>query len=589
MIYERNYMIRKLKVALAVFLSIVLMAVPTVSLGGDGIITPIKQSDGKNDFGLTSARPLSYKTMGTCPDEEEAAHRLYYMGFINSGTDEDGNPDFALSRKITKIEAAVMAVRLLGMEGDALSSTREHPYADVPGWGSAYVGYLYSIGLVENINGVYFEGNSGVSTNSFVKYVLYALGYDSKNGGFSSAMADEFAYKLGLCNGISEEMTRGEAFHIMFHALKTRLNGSSITLAESLVEDGVISYNDAVFLIWSEDEDESRRYIESMGYSLPKMLPDGYYSIVLANNENMSLNVLADGANTDYEGVGVSIWQDSGDVSQKFRLEKTAKGTYLIYAACSRGGYNRVLGMNPYTHTVALYRATSYYALEFYIHPSDDGSGDMYIIPAYDTSLCLSAENSYSGSDLVFDSIEGGKNNRWRFTQLGAVTEDGDEYAIWPSEVLYLTQRAYGQYSHQTQNAVDMITMNGRAYAPFTGRIVRMDTSYSACNAVWLESTSKVVYADGSVDYMTVIFMHDNYIWDLYVGQVVRQGEFFYDMGTAGNASASHIHIAVIRGKYSPMMSLTGSGDVYAQDAFVLPAGTDVRNDYGLPWKYLNS
>lgn len=581
-------MIKIFKRLLPIFTALIVAAQPTVSLCGDGILTPIKLDSAEPEQ-MTSARPIHDNVSKNCPQEEEAAKRLYYMGFINSGTDENGEPNFALDRKLTKIEAAVMAVRLLGMESEALELQAEHPYQDVPGWGSAYVGYLYSIGLIENINAVYFEPDLAVTSSSFLRCVLYALGYDPSRGDYSSAMADDMAYAVGICDEIGDTLTRGEAFHIMFHALKSNKNGENITLSEELVKRNIISYNDAVFMIWSEDEDESRRYIEAMGYSLPKALPDGYYSIVLYDDADMSLNVLADGANTDYEGVGVSIWQNSGDVSQKFRLERTERGTYLIYAACSRGGYNRVIGMNPYTGNAALYRATSSYAVEFYILSASDDNG-MYIIPAYDTSLCLSAQRSpYGGGELSLSAIEGGSENRWSFTQLGAVTDDGDEYAIWPSEVLYITQGAYDDYSHQVQNAVDMITMNGRAYAPFTGVIVRMEASYSACNAVWLESTSRVVWADGTVDYMTVIFMHDNYIWDLSVGQVVRQGEFFYDMGTAGYASAAHIHIAVLRGKYSPYTPFTGSGDVYAQDAFVLPVGTTVRDDYGLAWKQLTA
>ncbi len=571
----------------AVLLAFAIAAQPVVSFCGDGILTPVDSVIGETNI-ISSARPLRKDVTENCLDTEEAAKRLYYMGFINSGSDENGDPNFALERSLTKIEAAVMAVRLLGLEEKALELQAEHPYTDVPGWGSAYIGYLYSVGLLENINAVYFEPDASATSVGFLKYILFALGYDASAGDYPSAMADQLAYSLGLCGELGDTLTRGEAFHIMFHALKSKKNGESTTLAEELVRREIISYNDAVFLIWSEDEEESRRYIEAMGYSLPKALPDGYYSILLCDDPDMSLNVLADGANTDYEGVGVSVWQNSGDVSQKFRLERTERGTYLIYAACSRGGYNRVIGMNPYTDTAALYKATSYYAREFYILSADDEDG-MYIIPADDTSLCLSAELSTYGGELSLRKIEGGSKNRWSFTQLGAVTEDGDEYAIWPSEVLYITQGAYDDYSHQVQNAVDMITMNGRAYAPFTGVIVRIEASYSACNAVWLESTSRVVWADGTMDYMTVIFMHDNYVWDLSVGQVVRQGEFFYDMGTAGYASAAHIHIAVLRGKYSPYTPFTGSGDVYAQDAFVLPSGTVVRDDYGLEWKRLTS
>ena len=87
---------------------------------------------------------------------------------------------------------------------------------------------------------------------------------------------------------------------------------------------------------------------------------------------------------------------------------------------------------------------------------------------------------------------------------------------------------------------------------------------------------------------MTVVFMHDNNVSDLSVGQIVGQGEYFYDMGVAGGATGSHVHIACIRGKYSTKMALTGSGDVYVQDAFFLPKDVTVYASNGLNWVTMN-
>ena len=51
---------------------------------------------------------------------EEAAQSLYEMGlFRGTGTEADGSPRFDLDRTLTRHEAAVMLVRLLGREQDA--------------------------------------------------------------------------------------------------------------------------------------------------------------------------------------------------------------------------------------------------------------------------------------------------------------------------------------------------------------------------------------------------------------------------------------------------------------------------------------
>ena len=94
-------------------------------------------------------------------------------------------------------------------------------------------------------------------------------------------------------------------------------------------------------------------------------------------------------------------------------------------------------------------------------------------------------------------------------------------------------------------------------------------------------------YADGSYDYMTVLFMHDNDISDLTVGRVLTQGEYFYQSGTMGNSSGAHIHVAVYRGAYSDDMASYGfgSGNVNVEDALFVRDDTTIRDDYGLNWR----
>ena len=88
--------------------------------------------------------------------------------------------------------------------------------------------------------------------------------------------------------------------------------------------------------------------------------------------------------------------------------------------------------------------------------------------------------------------------------------------------------------------------------APFTGVIRKIYTSDA--NEVWLESSEPVIYPDGTVDYMTMMFAHDNDVSNLFVGKVINRGERFYEEGTKGNASGNHVHMECGRGKF------TGSG-----------------------------
>ncbi len=120
------------------------------------------------------------------------------------------------------------------------------------------------------------------------------------------------------------------------------------------------------------------------------------------------------------------------------------------------------------------------------------------------------------------------------------------EKAILSIDKLYISQEMNGSYSHRGDYAIDISRLS-YLKAPFTGRIKRI---YESCNAVWLESLEKVEYADGTMDYMTVMTLHDNDISDLKVGQVIKQGEIYYQPGKKGKVTGSHIHIAVSKGKF---------------------------------------
>jgi len=120
------------------------------------------------------------------------------------------------------------------------------------------------------------------------------------------------------------------------------------------------------------------------------------------------------------------------------------------------------------------------------------------------------------------------------------------EKAIFYIDNLNITQKENNSYSHKGDLALD-ITKTNDLGAPFTGIIKRI---YTPANAVWLESLDKVKYADGTIDYMTVLTMHDSDISNLKVGMKINQGQKYYNEGTRGNVTGKHMHIAVGKGKF---------------------------------------
>ena len=135
------------------------------------------------------------------------------------------------------------------------------------------------------------------------------------------------------------------------------------------------------------------------------------------------------------------------------------------------------------------------------------------------------------------------------------------EKPIFPSKYMRITQ-GYEEGTHVGSYAIDNAGKDSSisdVYAPFTGIIKKIYSNDA--NEVWLESIDKVAYPDGTIDYLTVMFAHDNDVSHLFVGKRVSQGEVFYHEGKKGNVTGNHCHIECGRGKFiNPGWSQLSSG-----------------------------
>lgn len=123
------------------------------------------------------------------------------------------------------------------------------------------------------------------------------------------------------------------------------------------------------------------------------------------------------------------------------------------------------------------------------------------------------------------------------------------EKPIFPAKYMRITQ-GYNEGTHKNSFAIDNADVDGTKsiiYAPFTGIIKKI--YQNDANEVWLESTDKVEYPDGTVDYMTIMFAHADDISNLFIGKRIKQNEAFYKEGTKGNVTGAHCHIECGQGK----------------------------------------
>lgn len=136
------------------------------------------------------------------------------------------------------------------------------------------------------------------------------------------------------------------------------------------------------------------------------------------------------------------------------------------------------------------------------------------------------------------------------------VANDGYEVALFPMPYLYMTQDEGGDYSHTGTYNIDFVGYNGSStiamaplYAPCTMKVISYHPGQTGGNAVIFESVNKVHFADGTLDYMTLMFMHCNAPPYTSVGQVVRQGQLCYRTGSYGYVTGDHVHSCLGQGQ----------------------------------------
>ncbi len=128
----------------------------------------------------TSVRKL---TDSLWDDRYVAAYVLNSIGGLFRGSDKG----WELDRKPTRAEAAIMLVRFLGLEQEALqNSSRMHmPFTDVNPNHAPYVAMLYAMGLTNGTDASTFSPNAEVQARDYMTFMLRALGYDDGAGDFT--------------------------------------------------------------------------------------------------------------------------------------------------------------------------------------------------------------------------------------------------------------------------------------------------------------------------------------------------------------------------------------------------------------------
>lgn len=136
-------------------------------------------------------------------------------------------------------------------------------------------------------------------------------------------------------------------------------------------------------------------------------------------------------------------------------------------------------------------------------------------------------------------------------------------YLIYPMKTMKISQGYTGNYSHNPHSAGNPKDYpwdeagadNGReyCYCPCDKmKVVRVfGVGASGTNTIWLTSTSKVNFADGTSDYFTMLITHpnDDDLRKISVGKTYTRGQQICREGTDGRATGNHFHFAAGKGK----------------------------------------
>ena len=184
-------------------------------------------------------------------------------------------------------------------------------------------------------------------------------------------------------------------------------------------------------------------------------------------------------------------------------------------------------------------------------------------------------------------------------------------YLTYPCKVMRITQTYTGTTSHlphTTGSPKDYpwdegCSGTGRDYCYCPCDEMKVKRIYGVgnggTNTIWLESTSEVLFADGTEDYVTMLITHpnDDDLKKIKEGQLFKRGEEICREGKDG-ASGYHFHFSAGKGKYygngwvknsKGKYVLTATEGTYRPEElfFVDKAFTNVMNAKGIEFKEL--
>lgn len=191
---------------------------------------------------ILTSTPFIYGANSPLYDNE--AIRLNSLGLF-LGT----NNGFELDKPCDRLQGAVMFIRLVGEEKNAISEPKASPFKDVKqSWAIPYIGQMYAQGY-SNGTSLTDYGVGAMCANQFSAYILRVLGYSEENGDFVWSTSLSTLLELKIISKRDFDVIkegpflRDYAVKLASSALDATLKDSDTTLYQLLLKKDVISKN----------------------------------------------------------------------------------------------------------------------------------------------------------------------------------------------------------------------------------------------------------------------------------------------------------------------------------------------------------
>jgi hypothetical protein len=150
---------------------------------------------------------------------------------------------YELEQSFTRAQGAVMLLRLLGLESQAIEQKHQiSPFEDVPAshWASKQLAFAKELGLVRGVSDTEFAPEQSMTGRQYVTLVLRALGYAEAEPDHAAALAAKAGLfretETARLSPEAGEYARGLMVEVSYHSLTVKLKHKTYSLLQKLVE-----------------------------------------------------------------------------------------------------------------------------------------------------------------------------------------------------------------------------------------------------------------------------------------------------------------------------------------------------------------